>query len=599
LRLSQALEIDLNGIAHWMVDFRSKRGGIHLILLLLVVPKFNLARQEDERSKFLYINNPEAKEVVFDYQSHMHAPHFVLEEISEKHRQFSEKLHELNSTEHSVQPFFLREDYPIPRIVQFYSPWCGHCQQFAPRYISIAKDVLGRIPRYHLEFYAVSCSEHHALCMAETIHSYPTIRAYNAYEKESTQLKTFTSASIDKILNLGLIKQGLSLSDNEEEETATDGKLVPKLDILGATSDSYRHTRTDVYRDAALSFTYSLQNHIFEEGQLNLTSKQADALREWLDLLYWTLPPTWMVHALINDLRRNFNEIVHNKALLLQLVKIHQPVVHDKKDMQWSQGCRHGDGLVESFSCGLWGLFHIASVGVPEQHHSVLGHRHRISTKHAAETLKDYITHFFGWCPQCREEFLQLYNSCAYGHCRRFRQSKGKKTPPDRTWQEFPVWLWQIHNDINVKLVTKSIEKAHKRAPTDAELEKARWPQRSVCHLCYNKKGSIGKASHVYDFLKDEYWPSGIFNRRFMVLDKGAAADISRYSIFLDLMYGISLAVFPDQVNVIAVAGAVFGVIVLLLVLFLLRTFSNRLKMRRIKHTGRHKKYDINPLFDP
>ena len=568
-----------------------------MVLLFLIAPNLNLARQEDERSKFLYVDNHNAKEVIFDYQCHMHAPHFVLEEVSEKHKEFSRNLHEFNSTEHSIRPFFLRDDYPIPRIVQFYSPWCGHCQEFAPRYISIAKDVLTRVPRFHVEFYAVSCSEHHSLCQEETIHAYPTIRAYLAYEKESVQLTDFTPASIDNVLKLGLMQQGISYSESQDTMDSYDNTaIVRKLDILGATSDSYRHTRTDVYRDAALSFTYALQNHIFEENQDDLTTEQANALKEWLDFLYWTLPPIWMVHPLISDLRRNIKEIVHNKALLFQLVKIHQPVVHDKKDMQWSQGCQNGNGLVESFSCGLWGLFHIVSIGVPEQHSAVLGHRHRISTMHAAETLKDYITHFFGWCPQCREEFLEQYNMCAYGHCRRFRQSKGKKTPAVHTWQEFPVWLWQIHNGINEKLASKLIQKTHRRNPTDVDLEKARWPQRSACRLCYSKEGLIGKASHVYNFLKDEYWPSGVHNRRFMVLDRQEADTISAYSNVLDFVEALSFAIFPVAVDLFAIGGGMVGVV---LVWIIFRFLNKKLRLRRIQHTGRHKKYDFNPLFDP
>jgi len=577
---------------------RSHRFCLFSTLFFLILPQPDLARKEDDRSKFLYVEYPDAKEVVFDYQSHMHAPHFVLEEVSEKHKEFSENLHELNSTEHSVQPFFLRSDYPIPRVVQFYSPWCGHCQQFVSRYVSIAKDVLGRVPRFHVEFYAVSCSEHHSLCQAEVIHTYPTIRAYPAYEARSTQLKVFTPGSIDNVLKLGLMQQGFSNADESEDEV--EGKyaqVAPKLDILGATSNGYRHTRTDVYRDAALSFTYALQNHVFDEDQNVLTPDQAAALEEWLDLLYWTLPPTWMIHPLINDLRRNQKEIVRNKPLLLQLVNLHQPVVHDKKDMQWSEGCRHGEGLVASYSCGLWGLFHILSIGVPEQHSKVLGVRHRISTAHAAETLKNYVTHFFGWCPQCREEFLQLYNSCAYGHCRRFQRFKGKKNPAHHTWEEFPVWLWQIHNDINQKLASKIIQKTHKRKATIADLEKARWPSESACHLCYNKKGSIGKASHVYAFLKDEYWPSGVYNNRFMVLDKhDSVADTSAYSDVLDLLYKVSLGLFPSESDTLIIGGALIAAII---VFCTSKIFVKGLRLRRIQRTGRHKKYDIDPLFDP
>ena len=473
---------------------------------------FAEARQADDRSKFLYIDNPSAKEVVWEYQSHMHAPHFVLEDISDLHKEFSAKIQTKNSTETKVQPFFLRSEYPIPRVVAFYSPWCGACQQFVPRYISTASAILKRLPPFHVEFFAVSCSEHHDLCQTENIRAFPTIYAYRSYNDKPTKIETFTIPVIDETLRLNLPSQaafdGRDSKGQPEvlrDEATGQTENVDTLDILGATQDGYRHTRIDVYRDAALSFTYALENHIFEEGQQELTDVQTDAFSEWLDMLYWTLPPTWMVHALINDLRQNLHTVKKDKKFMLTIVKAHQPVVHDQKDMQWSEGCRNGEGVVASFSCGLWSLFHIVSVGVPERQAAVLGHRTRVTTTHVAETLKDYITHFFPWCPQCREQFLQLYGNCAFNRCRRFKQRKGKQRPSEQTFQEFPIWLWEVHNDINEKLMAKEAHKLHKRKATAAELERSRWPPKDACMSCYKPNGHWIQP-HVYEYLKEEYW---------------------------------------------------------------------------------------------
>lgn len=481
--------------------------GIVQFLLLVHVT----CRQADDRSKFLYLDNPSAKDVVWEYQSHMHAPHFVLEDLSDAHRDFASKIRATNTTEQTVRPFFLREDYPIPRVVAFYSPWCGSCQRFVPRYITTARAVLQRLPSYHAEFYAVSCSEHHDLCQQETIRSFPTLRAYKAYSKEHTDLHTFTVPSIDQGLDLNL--QSMPNFDLRDDQAQLDGvaeqeeSKIHQLDILGATQDAYRHTRSDVYRDAALSFTFALENHIFDEGQQSLTPEQTKALTEWLDLLYWTLPPTWMVHALINDLRRNIQTVSNSKEVMLAVVQSHRKVVHDKKDMQWSEGCRNGEGVIASFSCGLWCLFHIVSVGVPERHAAVLGHRHRVSTVHAAETIKDYVANFFSWCPQCREQFLQLYDTCAFQRCRRFRphRTQRKRQPAQKGYVEFPIWLWQVHNDINEKLMAKEAFKHHRRKATASEMERARWPPQDACTVCYRSNDKWIK-DRIYEYLKEEYW---------------------------------------------------------------------------------------------
>jgi thiol-disulfide isomerase/thioredoxin len=560
------------------------------------------AREADDRSKFLYVHNPAAHNIIWDYEPHMHAPHFLIEDRSIAHADFAHKISLINTTENMITPFFLRDDYPIPRIVEFYSPWCGGCQSFVPRYITTAKEILDRLPPYHLEFYAVSCSEHQHLCHEESIRSYPTTRAYKSHSQEYIELHTFTIKSIDEALKLDLEhksvanSEGISLGSSDEESDYGEG--TPTLDILGASTDGYRHTRTDVYRDAALSFTYALENYVFDVEQTELLPEQANALSEWLDLLYWTLPPTWMLHALINDLRRNIDDVTKNKNFLLQIVKAHHGVVHEKKHMQWSPGCRNGEGVLSSFSCGLWCLFHIVSVGVPERHAAVLGQRHRVSTQHAVDTLLNFIQHFFSWCPQCREQSLQLYRSCTFNSCRRFRQRNkhSQKLPPESTWAEFPIWLWQFHNKINEILIAKEAQQSHGRKPTRGELELARWPPRDACFLCYKENGSWNQ-HHILKYLKEEYWPAGIHNFRFVVLDK-KPRKVRRYGYMAALEYLYDIFYFLTPKSRFEMITLLMFVPFFVTSYFLVMNTRKRFKIRKIKRTGRHKKYDVSALFD-
>lgn len=582
---------------------------------LLLLLQYSDAREADERSKFLYLHNPAAREVVWEYEPQMHAPHFVIEDRSDLHAKFAEDIAMQNQTlVVDIRPFFLREEYPIPRVVEYYSPWCGACQNFVSRYISVAAEVLNRLPPYHLEFYAVSCSEHHHLCLNEHVQHYPSTRVFPAYSSDYIELDSFSVETIDETLNLDLQHKSVSdadgktiehMSDVEEEkkESEEDDEDANMLDILGATNDVYRHTRTDVYRDAALSFTYALENHIYQEGQTSLDPEQATALAEWLDLLYWTLPPTWMVHALINDLRLNIDSIVQSKESLLGFVKLHQGVVHDnKKHHQWSQGCRNGEGVVASFSCGLWCLFHIVSVGVPERHAAVLGHRHRVSTQHALETTLNYIKFFFWWCPQCREQALQLHHSCAFNSCRRFRQrnKKSEKQPPMLSWQEFPIWLWQFHNDINEKLMAKEAYKLYGRRPHKAELERARWPPRDACLLCYRDNDMKHfNQHHLYEYLKEEYWPAGVQNFRFVVLDKKEQEGKPKawyYVEYVEWFYDLLYLLAPRSEYELVSVGV--AVVAMLSSYVLLSAGRKRLRMRKVRRTGRHKKYDTDALFE-
>ena len=60
----------------------------------------------------------------------------------------------------------------VPIIVDFYAPWCPHCQHFAPTYSTTADMYEGA-----LIFAAVNCEDFPDLCAAQGIAGYPTLRA--------------------------------------------------------------------------------------------------------------------------------------------------------------------------------------------------------------------------------------------------------------------------------------------------------------------------------------------------------------------------------------------------------------------------------------
>lgn len=57
-------------------------------------------------------------------------------------------------------------------LVEFYAPWCGHCQQLAPKWSAVAKALKGVV-----KVAAVNCDVHKAVCSAQGVQGYPTIKA--------------------------------------------------------------------------------------------------------------------------------------------------------------------------------------------------------------------------------------------------------------------------------------------------------------------------------------------------------------------------------------------------------------------------------------
>ncbi|KAK2178973.1 hypothetical protein NP493_521g01093 [Ridgeia piscesae] len=58
-----------------------------------------------------------------------------------------------------------------PWIVDFFAPWCGHCQEFAPEFERIAMALKG-----HVKAGTVNCDEHDWLCQQAGVGSYPSLR---------------------------------------------------------------------------------------------------------------------------------------------------------------------------------------------------------------------------------------------------------------------------------------------------------------------------------------------------------------------------------------------------------------------------------------
>lgn len=315
-----------------------------------------------------------------------------------------------------------------------------------------------------------------------------------------------------------------------------------------------RRSKADVFNDAHLSFHFALRNSIYMSTG-PLSNKTRDAFKDWLGLLQQSMPPTWEIQNLILALLEDFPNIVQSEENLLNVVNRFPPPRN-----KWSEACTKGvKGM--GYTCGLWELFHIMTIGVVEWNLMIYDGDHLIMpVDDVAVTLRNYIEHFFG-CEVCRENFLHGFDTCARDRCSRLHHS----ATTQQEWVQLPLWLYEFHNGVNLRLMRERASKEGWTPTRDDEI-KAEWPPRDECPKCWREDGGWNE-DMVYKFLRVEYWlddaVAGVYRKELNEVEEDETDESA--------MPSIALQVFP----ILVVAGLGVGWYV---------------KERERRRTGRHKR---------
>ncbi|KAI3379249.1 hypothetical protein SNEBB_008379 [Seison nebaliae] len=67
-------------------------------------------------------------------------------------------------------------------LVDFFAPWCGHCQQFAPEFEEIARKLKGRV-----RCAKINCDNFPVICRKANIRAYPTVMLYKGRKDKKAQ----------------------------------------------------------------------------------------------------------------------------------------------------------------------------------------------------------------------------------------------------------------------------------------------------------------------------------------------------------------------------------------------------------------------------
>jgi thiol-disulfide isomerase/thioredoxin len=321
-----------------------------------------------------------------------------------------------------------------------------------------------------------------------------------------------------------------------------------------------------------------------------LDPKRERALLEFLQLVDWATPVHWSVRSgLIPELLDRWMEAMKNHTTFLEILKRQQstqlfgdvyeaqglqsharkrrfrwtieglgvdvPIHHDDRsyhhhgyldslpdhnmfiydaNSQWTEACTHGQRGA-GFSCGLWDLLHIISIGSSmPQPHQLYGYRagYWVAPQQVGLVIKNFLSHFFT-CEVCRHHFVENYDTCGQNHCHRLEsvlpvlstssKYQGSKPPP--SWQQeqdattttsnraLAMWLFEFHNVVNVRLMKEAAE-TQGRHVTEEERVAAIFPTKQLCPTCWWNDTHQNDTNitysydpeEVYAFLKQWYW---------------------------------------------------------------------------------------------
>lgn len=468
-----------------------------------------------------------------------------------------------------------------PRVALFYHPASPLCIQLRDRYVAVAREIRRRSIRAPVEFWAISCEVHRDACEDLGVSAVPRILAFPGGRIDGVLVPRTSDNDIEVEKIIDILNVHLKDADEEEinkknELDEDNAKLREIEERAKAANDPYQlhvgetdHMReilhphsalSDVYADAMASLLHSIDGATKKDntGFVEAWSwDQYHAFREWLDLMHWALPTRdmAMVHNIINDMRNNIQSIENRPDEVTRILASHD---YYKKEPKWSSSCEAANKLDKGYACGFWKLLHVVSIGVVEQHHSVMGDLQRVVVPHITTTIRDYVQFYdFAKSRDGTELLLEAFEDCfgddecqsrmgirKKGLFARFRRRNipGKK---DKSWKELSIFLWKIHQEYRHRRLSKT------GSGYDSLLKKEdlQWPPSDLCPTCISTQGMpvmvdgkfqgvsenlvpdalnqiVWKKDKVFEHLKHEYWPRSLQTPRVVVLDRWDSHEV-------------------------------------------------------------------------
>jgi hypothetical protein len=357
-----------------------------------------------------------------------------------------------------------------------------------------------------VETFAVSCVPNKDICSALDIHAYPSILFFPSNSVNGTKVKASDLNPRDVMRMAGVAARvgepeiqrppdggpnGMGVHPNIRNQNQEDRAMDHKQQESSPIQHFLYRSNLESFQDAHLSFDFAMRTAVHTSlGPLPEHPKKA--LSKFLDILQRTLPVSSTMQPVLHDLTQNFESITQNNDNLIAVMD-----KHPTPTTSWSPASlQHGTG----YTAGLWQLFHIMSVGLVEWNHVAMSDQQRLSPLEVADSLRNYVEFFFQ-CEVCRINFLTEYDSCSYDRCNRLTSQRKGTLHEDI---QYPLWLYETHNAVNVRLRKERIELHDEEEGLTTEVQ-VMWPPIENCPSCWLSEGRWEEMK-VFEYLLKAYW---------------------------------------------------------------------------------------------
>jgi len=363
-------------------------------------------------------------------------------------------------------------------LVEFYAPWCPHCQHFAPEYERLALAIKRHNEKSPTEAKlmaaTVDCVRHQSTCEHWNINGFPTLLwgtkddwANHAVSNlREVMINEPTAEAVAEWI-AGATQIQLETESISREEVVSlagsGGGDTLRMSAVAAPAlpapDKVDHWDIQVSTALFLHNAFELADE-FEEHQL---------LSDFVGLLARRYPEHPAGGNGNVSCRQSFQFLQHKLAKITDSSEDGQAFTKPSPDdmesgwklcgTDWSEYPKHGWRSCRAtfpgkrgFTCGLWSLFH-----------AVIAESDDANAGKDLGLLRSAISNFFD-CNACRKHFDSLVVD-----------------PKDlESKSAVQLWWWRTHNNVNARV--KAFEDKYNDG--DPAFPKVQWPTTSQCPRC-------------------------------------------------------------------------------------------------------------------